>query len=471
MHYNLKYIRWWDIDIYNIMIKTPYINPFSTDAKEIVSKLGQVENLDKSDESLQNIVNHTRGQNLSDSRTLPESIKQLALVRFEWALFRKSSDSNEKKYEYLFNPDIYEYDVVSFYLLCQAVAIKYGPDSHEARQVLDCEESIISQRLEMLKSESNDFQSTILRKALNQLIDTNNIHWTDLKEVFDMGKLDVNELLLSNGKVVIEYEDFIEEYGHLIHNRDPRTMYEVTAGSNIKSKLLLNLIRLNTKKYIETVYEMSKRMVEPNPLLNELADDIKNVQQEAQSLKFGSSGSSQYIDDKPVSYELEAFPPCVKKCMDGIKSGGRNDAIVLFLTPFISYSRLCPAIFSKQEQNMKISELDPSLEITHNEIIPMIYEAAQSCSPPLFKDQPQEKININSKLGFGMHSELKLEHEGETHWYTPMSCEKIKLHMPNLCTPSVDCKKIGNPITFYNRKRRIMKRSNQNNGQVNNDGD
>ena len=99
----------------------------------------------------------------------------------------------------------------------------------------------------------------------------------------------------------------------------------------------------------------------------------------------------------------------------------------------------------------------------------MIYDAANSCSPPLFKDQPQEKININSKLGFGMHSDIKLSHEGETHWYTPMSCEKIKLHMPNLCTPSIDCKKIGNPLTYYNRKRRLMKRKN-NEGQVKNNG-
>ena len=117
----------------------------------------------------------------------------------------------------------------------------------------------------------------------------------------------------------------------------------------------------------------------------------------------------------------------------------------------------------------KVSDVDPSLDITHEEVLPLIYEAAQSCRPPLFKDQPQEKININSKLGFGMHDELKLDNEGETQWYTPMSCEKIKLHMPNLCHPNVDCKKIGNPLTFYNRKRKLLKRDNK--GQVNNNGD
>ena len=60
-------------------------------------------------------------------------------------------------------------------------------------------------------------------------------------------------------------------------------MYEVTAGVRIKSKLLLGLIRLYTKQYIETVYEMSKRMVEPNQILLDLADDIKEAQQKVES--------------------------------------------------------------------------------------------------------------------------------------------------------------------------------------------
>ena len=95
---------------------------------------------------------------------------------------------------------------------------------------------------------------------------------------------------------------------------------------------------------------------------------------------------------------------------------------------------------------------DPNLEITENEVLPLIYEAAQRCVPPLFDDQPQEKVNINAKLGFGMHSVLKLDHEGETTWYTPMSCEKIKLHLPHLCKPDDLCKKIGNPLSYYNRR-------------------
>lgn len=445
------------------MIKTSFINPFSNDAREIVSKLGRMDLLDKENKDLVDIINHTPGQQFDQSANIPLTMKQLAERKFEWYLFRKTEKFDDKNYEYLFNPDIYQYDVVSFYLLCQAVAISYGPGSHEAKQVMETERDLIDQRLERIKVEPNDFQSNFLRRTLNQLIDTNNVYWTDLKDVIELGEFDLNNLLLSNGKVVIEYEDFIEEYGHLIEHRDPRSMYEVTCGVNLKSKLLKSIIMLNTKQYIQTVYEMSQRMVEPNPILLDLANNLKEIQQKSQEIRYGSK-SSTFDDNKPVSYQIEAFPPCVRKCMRGIKSGGRNDAIVLFLTPFISYARLYPGIFSR-EQNMKISEVDPSLEITYNDVIPMIYDAAEACSPPLFKDQPQEKININSKLGFGMHSELKLDYEGETQWYTPMSCEKIKLHMPNLCTPNVDCKKIGNPLTYYNRKRKIMKRNNKNNNQ------
>ena len=435
------------------MIETSFINPFSFEAKEIVRKLGQIENLDKKNDSLIDIIKHTHSQKLS---SIPETLEQLALHKFQWYLDKKTDNFDDKVYEYLFNPEIYEYDVLSFYFLCQAVAIGFGEDSHEAKQVVELEANLIDNRLERLKSEPNNFQYSFLKEALNQLIDTNNVYWNDLKEVIDLGVIDLNKLLLSNGRVIIEYEDFIEEYGHLIEHRNPQTMYEVICGLNLKKNLLKSIIMKKTRDYIVKVAENSRRMVEPDSIMNELSGKIRQMEQKARERRFGSSNSGAYNDNGPAPYIQEAFPPCVRKCMEGIKSGGRNDAIVLFLTPFISYARLAPNVFS-MEYDMKVSDVDPSLEITHKEVI---YEAANACRPPLFKDQPQEKININSKLGFGMNSELKLSEEGETRWYTPMSCEKIKLHMPNLCIPCVDCKKIGNPLIYYNRKKRLLEKNN-----------
>lgn len=441
------------------MIKTSFVNPFSNDAQKIVRQMGNIDLLDTRNEELFNIVLHTPSQHVSSDAQLPDTLKKLAFKRFEWFLYRKMENFDEKNYEYLFNSDIYEFDVVAFYLLCQAIAIGYGPDSNEAKQFIESERELISLRLEKIQLESFEVQSEFLRTTLNQLVDTNNLKWTDIKEVLELGELDLDNLLLSNGKVIIEYEDFIEEFGHLIEYRDPQMMYQVTGGIKLKTILLTSLVILKTKEYIETVALKAKKMVEPNQLLLSLSEDIGLLEDRVQELRFSSKGgAANYKNDtQPTQFNMDAFPPCVRKCMKGIKSGGRNDAIVLFLTPFIAYARLCPGIFSLNEQ-IKVSTVDPSLDITLNEVIPLIYEAAANCRPPLFKDQPQEKININSKLGFGMHTELKLDNEGQTHWYTPMSCEKIKLHMSSLCVPNKDCKKIGNPLTYYNRKRRLLAR-------------
>ena len=101
--------------------------------------------------------------------------------------------------------------------------------------------------------------------------------------------------------------------------------------------------------------------------------------------------------------------------------------------------------------------MDSELKVVDEEILPLIYEAAERCTPPLFEDQPQEKVNINAKLGFGMHSQIELKHEGETIWYTPMSCEKVKLHLPSLCKPDKICKSIGNPLSYYIRRLNNLK--------------
>ena len=58
-----------------------------------------------------------------------------------------------------------------------------------------------------------------------------------------------------------------------------------------------------------------------------------------------------------------------------------------------------------------------------------------------------------------MHEEVSLENEGETKWYTPMSCEKIKMHLPQLCKENKDCAKINNPLSYYSRKKWIMSKN------------
>lgn len=432
------------------MTETSYINPFSMDAKKIVSKLGNVNNLDKPDMTLKSIIEETRTQKLDN---IPETIKQLALKKYEWALNHKLKSYDHKQYQYLFNPELYEYDVVSFYLLCQIIAIEYGSDSYEANKVIQMQQDLIEERLEKIGSKDDSICTIILK----QLADTTNLYWYDIKEILQMGKIEFNKLLLVNGRIIIEYEDFYENFADKIIGRRPYDIYQIVAGDFIKTRLIISYITYYTKQYMQKVEEMSKKQVEANPLIKQAAEEISQIQTKTEKIKYKNQPQGIYTDNKPTPYNPDAFPPCVKECIKGIKSGGRNDAIVLFLTPFASYARLYPGIFSQKRQ-IKITDVDPSLNITHDHVIPMIYDAAQACRPPLFKDQPQEKININSKLGFGMHDKLKREHEGETHWYTPMSCEKIKLHIPHICKPDKDCSKIGNPLTYYNRMRKIKQK-------------
>ena len=79
------------------MIETSFINPFSFEAKEIVRKLGQIENLDKKNDSLIDIIKHTHSQKLS---SIPETLEQLALHKFQWYLDKKTDNFDDKVYEY-----------------------------------------------------------------------------------------------------------------------------------------------------------------------------------------------------------------------------------------------------------------------------------------------------------------------------------------------------------------------------------
>jgi DNA primase large subunit len=45
-----------------------------------------------------------------------------------------------------------------------------------------------------------------------------------------------------------------------------------------------------------------------------------------------------------------------------------------------------------------------------------------------------------------------------------MSCEKIKMHLPQLCKENKDCAKINNPLSYYSRKKWLMNKNGTQNG-------
>ncbi len=430
----------------NIMVSVAFINPLSDEGKIIVRELGDFDTVLSENDDLMQIVTESRSQELSDDSIIPRNYVDLAIKRIEWYT-KKKNDRNfdHKQYDFLFNPDILNFDVIAFYLLCQAVGVKYGPNSRESRVIVESQGKLIENRLGKL---STTERLEVVTNILNSLISTSHIKWTFFEDLISTKKLKLEDLILDQGEIILDREDFLERFSHKIHGRKPEKMYEALIGNRIKELVMIKMVMQNTENYILKVGEKSDREIEPNPILLKLADSISEVlAASVQSYGFGGGYGGNV---KASALNPKAFPPCVKKVMEGMKSGGRNDAIIMFLTPFISYARLYPSVFS-ENVSKQISDVDPTLLIVQNEVLPLIFGAAERCSPPLFEDQPQDKINLNAKLGFGMHQTPELKTEGETTWYTPMSCEKVKLHLPSLCKPDKNCKKIGNPLSYYNR--------------------
>ncbi|HML05307.1 MAG TPA: DNA primase [Methanobacterium sp.] len=430
------------------MIPMSFINPLSDEAKQIVrEEKVDLERIFDENDKLINKIYSIKSQDTSDDAFIPKNYADLVIKRIEWYVERKGDpDYNHKKYAFLFHPEITRFDLVAFYILCQAVAVKFGPNSRESRALVDLQGQIVENRLEEL-SLNKRLKEELTGQVMNELIVQDRIKWTMLSDLLSSKKISLQDLVLKDGYVILDREEFIENFGETIKNRQPEKMYNLLIGKRVKELIIIKMIMQNTENYIKSVYEMSNT-VEPNPTILKIADDVAEaLSKEIKYYRRSGFGGGE-IKASPLNVDL--FPPCIKKALEGIKSGGRNEVIVLFLTPFLSYARLNPHVFNSNT-TLKVSDVDPDLNITKNEILPMIHDAADRCSPPLFDDQPQEKVNINAKLGFGMHSDLNLQHEGETTWYTPMSCEKVKMNMPALCKPDEVCKRLKeiNPLFYY----------------------
>jgi len=410
---------------------TIFINPFSQEAKELVKNTGDLNKIMEDNPQLFHIIEHTRGQRLDDDSRIPKNLWELSIKRIEWYLKKKDLQGyHPGYYRFLFNPKLAEFDVITFYVLAQAIGASFNPNSREARIFVESEGELVKERLSRIEDHLKDNISTSI---LEELLGGETPHWTQLKKLLESRRIKLTRLILKDGEVILDKESQQGRTRHIIEN--------------IREEIIPYLIMQETEEYLQKVHEMAAK-IEPHPILLELADKIREkISQQFFTPKTAGAGTI-----RASRLEFDAFPPCIKKTMAGVKAGNRNDAIVLLLTGFISYARLYPAVF-KDRKPHKVSDFDPNLHITLNEILPLIYEAADNCEPPLFQDDPQEKCNITAKLGFGLHETPTLENEGESKWYTPMSCEKIKIHLPSLCKPDKLCEKIQNPLTYYNKKR------------------
>lgn len=449
------------------MYTISFYNPFSSEGENIVRSMGGLDDILETNTDLLDIIRHTPGQPLDKDELIPKTYGELALKRVEWYIQNKYNKKFEyKNYAFLFNSEIYEFDVISFYILAQAVAIHFEPKNREYRLFIEAQGELIENRLRMIKSNMRD---EILDKLLNQLLTQYSMNWTSFRDLIDNKLLKLTDMVIDDGEIIIEREDFTERFEEIARANHKRSeqLYGALINEQFKQMIIARLIMQSTENYMAKVHEMTKK-VSPHENITRIAEllteTIKTTMSEATSYIAG--GGFGEIEQGSTLVP-KAFPPCIKNTLDGVKSGNRNDAIVLLLTSFLSYARLYPGIFRDEYANVRVSDIDPELIAVNNEILPLIYNAADNCSPPLFEDDPQEKLNVIAKLGFGVHEEVDLSNEGETTWYTPMSCEKIKIHLSSLCHEDKICKKVGNPLSYYNRRKWIMQRENKNTSKNN----
>ena len=433
------------------MAEVSFINPLSDEGRGIIRKYGDLNQIFEEDENLIEICTHTLNQKISDDSMIPKSYADLAMKRMQWAIEKKNNKNyTQSEFEYLNNDQLFQQDVVTFHILCQAIANQFNTGSRETRLFIESQGILIQERLSKIPPMS---RAEIIDEVLDEVKTDGAIKWNSLKDVIASKKLKLTDLLIDDGDIILQEDDFLERFSDKFHDRSPDRMYNLLIGDSVKEQILSRLIMQKTEEYIKRIKEMSAH-VEIHPAILKIAEQLKEFIPEETSKynQYYAGSGGIYGSVQAGKLNPDAFPPCIKTTVEGVSSGGRNDAIVLLLTSFASYARLYPRIFASEE-TVKVSDMDPDLTITENEILPLIFDAADNCSPPLFDDQPQEKINIISKLGFGMHETVDINHEGETKWYTPMSCEKIKIHLPHLCHPDKSCKGINNPLSCYGRKK------------------
>jgi len=352
-------------------------------------------------------------------------------------------------------------DIISFYLFCQALSKR--PFSSESRLFASVNSKIYRSRLseELIIEKDNKQNKDEIIKTVREIIEVIPFRMPDINRILEYrankGKgISIEEPFSLIKEINLKITDGIirdlEKLGFFKisgESRDPRlfpeyyfikwtdaeTLVQYTDSYIINGYILVDsskLLNAFMKKmeqrilsYIKSIAEKTKEL--KLPIYDEIFREISKI-----------SGSLTEIEVQSEELNPGVYPPCVIKALSGVGAGDRNYAITLFLSSFLSYSRLLPStkIFSKDE---KPSLNETQINTLINEVIPLILSAANKCNPPLLEDQPQEELNIYYHLGFGL-SYPTLDNFGRSKWYIPPGCAKVKENAPTLCEPDSFCK-------------------------------
>jgi len=182
------------------MVSISFLNPLSPEGKDIVRELGSFEGISEDIPELRSLVAHNPSQEIVDDQEIPSNYLELALKRMEWYIQKKHDrEFNSRKYAFLSDYAITKYDVISFYLLCQAIGVKFGPNSRETRVMVEAQGDLVQERLGKLRTEDSRF---IVEKSLQMLLKDDLVHWTFFQELLSTRKIRLTDLLLDSGEYV-----------------------------------------------------------------------------------------------------------------------------------------------------------------------------------------------------------------------------------------------------------------------------
>ncbi|MGQ9787820.1 MAG: hypothetical protein ACUVQM_00680 [Candidatus Hadarchaeaceae archaeon] len=386
--------------------------------------------------------------------SLPPEIVERAVRRVNWMTK-----------EMLVEPNLNSIraEVLSFYLMCQGVASVSFPGSPEVRLISGATRNTLRYRMydlfkkghvdlclgavkrslnlvgleigEAIKVAgftmpredfyrlrdlrlSEDGLETVDDRILPQYLPRYAVRWTDLAPLLKHRLKELVKLYLVGGWAVIT----------------PRDLWDLYAS----------FISVKLEDYVQSVYErILESGTQPSGVLAQVGERISSLVPKETVIREG------FTRGPAGRLRPEFFPPCIKLTLNGVGAGLRNYAIMMMLTPFLSYARVAPS----GKVATRMADFIEDISVVRDEIAPLLFEAAERCNPPLFKDQPQEKAGIFYHMGFGMTTDPTLADSGKSKWYRTPNCSKIQMSAPSLCRPDELCRKVKNPLTYYFRKK------------------
>ena len=387
------------------------LDPFGRDAKRIVRELGGIESLLNRIARYVDMELPLKRVELFDAESIPEDVLTM-------------SDHE---------------DIMTFYALLGALA--FSPYGIEMELVRRSNLRIYSERIRR----SGDVSGLSIPLEQTKRLDIPERDRTILERSLH-GELGEEERKKRMLKYRIKLSSFLRLWDGSLKEVYIRKGYAyLTEEGTIK--VWEKAFERNLERSVNLLYEIRDELPEYYSLLHEKLGEIARERFKERLGRF--SGEAQ-----PLRFEL--FPPCVKEALGGVPAGMRNYAITVLLTSFLSYARLCP---NPPKRDVRIKDCIDDLDVVEREVLPVIIEAGNRCKPPLFEDQPHEVKNIWYHLGFGLTDKPSLQDSGNSTWYFPPNCDKIRANAPQLCKPDRYCRGIKNPLTYYLRRLYLENRS------------